>query len=467
MTRRVFTAFISLIILACAIFPAAAADLGTYSWSGEWETDWGKMTLTQNGANVTGDYDYDDGRITGTVSGDTLTGTWLESPSYAPPHDAGEVEFVMSADGKSFTGKWRYGSEGDWGNWDGGIRTGEPALTEQTVYGNASGWATAELQEAVDNGLYPDILKGADLTKPITRAEFAAVGILLYEALSGTKASPAPASTFTDTSGTEVLKAYALNIVDGIGGGKFAPNELLNREQAATILTRVYKKLNWEGWTLAGDASYTAHSLDNKGVPLFADDAQISGYAKASVYFMVKYEIIKGLGNNKFGPKNTTSAETAAGYANATREQALLISNRTFENADSIVDGGPVTEQPSTSSTNTSVAGAWEYHLPTGTMYDVHITYVFRNDGTYHQLVRSTYDYSCNAYKGSYKISNGQISFTGRSKVLFAYDKPDYQSLIAEAETKGYKPCEDEVKPFEFSSDSIKIGDTYFTAVAG
>ena len=53
----------------------------------------------------------------------------------------------------------------------------------------------------------------------------------------------------------------------------------------------------------------------------------ISAYAKESVYFMVANNIINGMGGNKFAPKNTTSAEEAQGYANATREQALAHPN--------------------------------------------------------------------------------------------------------------------------------------------
>lgn len=99
------------------------ADLGTYSWEGEWDSNWGKMVITQNGNIVTGTYTHDNGKISGTVSGSTFTGTWSEAPSYAPDKDAGDMELTMSADGMSFTGKWRYGSSGSWGNWEGGKRT--------------------------------------------------------------------------------------------------------------------------------------------------------------------------------------------------------------------------------------------------------------------------------------------------------------------------------------------------------
>ena len=53
---------------------------------------------------------------------------------------------------------------------------------------------------------------------------------------------------------------------------------------------------------------------------------------KDSVYFMVANNIIKGMGDNKFAPRNTTSQEEAEGYATATREQALVIAVRMVEN---------------------------------------------------------------------------------------------------------------------------------------
>lgn len=94
-----------------------AGSGGTTPWSGSWDSNWGTMQFTQSGDQVTATYTHNDGRITGTVSGNTLTGTWSESPSYQPPDDAGDVVLTLSADGKSFTGNWRYGS--NTGTWDG------------------------------------------------------------------------------------------------------------------------------------------------------------------------------------------------------------------------------------------------------------------------------------------------------------------------------------------------------------
>ena len=196
---------------------------------------------------------------------------------------------------------------------------------------NTSGWAQEQniAEKAAEYGLIPDSLKGADWTKPITRAEFAAVSVKLYENLTGKKATPAATNPFTDTKDSEILKAFNIGVTNGTSATKFSPNDLLNREQAATMLTRALKTAYIPGWTLPTDGNYTL----NFTMPAkFTDDAKISDWAKPSVYFMVANKIINGMGDNMFGPKNVTDREIAMGYANATREQALAIAVRMVEN---------------------------------------------------------------------------------------------------------------------------------------
>lgn len=190
-------------------------------------------------------------------------------------------------------------------------------------------WAQTEIDEAEELGLIPDVLINTDLTQNITRAEFAAVAVKAYEAISGTAALPALNNPFTDCNDVEVLKAYNLGVVEGTSATTFEPDALLNREQAATMLTRVFKKVTLVGWTLQTDGQF---SLTYTKPAAFADDAQISDWAKDSVYFMAANEIINGVGDNKFAPNNTTSAQEAEGYANATREQALVIAVRMVQN---------------------------------------------------------------------------------------------------------------------------------------
>ena len=204
----------------------------------------------------------------------------------------------------------------------------ELVLNEKADF-QASTWAQNELAEADKLNLIPDSLKNADLTKSITREEFAAVSVKAYEALTGKKATLVASNPFVDTKNTEVLKAYNLGITTGTSATTFEPNALLNREQAATMLTRTYKKATIDGWTIADDSKFP---LEYTKSNTFADDKDISSWAKDSVYFMNANGIINGVGDNKFAPKNTTSAEEAVGYANATREQAIIIATRMVKN---------------------------------------------------------------------------------------------------------------------------------------
>ena len=229
-------------------------------------------------------------------------------------------------------GKYKYvritDIEGQSSSWPGADIDAVAGLNAK-VPASGSEWANEELEKADAMGLIPDCLDGADLTADITRAEFAAVAVKVYEALSGTPAIPIVNNPFTDCNDVEVLKAYNIGAVNGTSTTTYDPDALLNREQAATMLTRVFKKITLAGWTLATDSQFTLPYT--KPAP-FADDKDISGWAKDSVYFMAANGIINGVGNNKFAPKNVTTEEQATGYANATREQALLIAVRMVEN---------------------------------------------------------------------------------------------------------------------------------------
>lgn len=204
-----------------------------------------------------------------------------------------------------------------------GLNTRAPA--------SGSEWANEELEQADMLNLIPDCLMDLDLTQAITRAEFAAVCVKLYESLTGTAAVPAKDNPFTDCNDPEVLKAYNIGAVNGISTTTFEPDLLLNREQAASMLTRVYKRVTMPGWTLETDSLFP---LDYTMPSPFADDADISAWAKDNVYFMAANKIIDGVGNNRFAPRNVTSEQAAIGYANATREQALLITVRMVKNLD-------------------------------------------------------------------------------------------------------------------------------------
>lgn len=197
-----------------------------------------------------------------------------------------------------------------------------------------SSWAAGEIEKAEALGLIPDSIKKADLTKPITREEFAELVIKLYEKTTGVAATPASPNPFTDTKNPEILKAFKLGITTGTSKTTFAPKELTNREQVATMLSRAIRGMAPDG------------NFSTSGAPTFSDQKDISSWALEHVLFMARLGIIKGSGD-KFMPKASTTAQTAAGYATTTREQAIAMSVRSFEKMES-GDLGALGENTST-----------------------------------------------------------------------------------------------------------------------
>jgi hypothetical protein len=195
----------------------------------------------------------------------------------------------------------------------------EVSIGSGSFYKKVSDWAKPELQNANDLGLIPDILKGADMTKPITREEFCELSVLLYEKATTKTAEAASANPFTDTSNPQILKAYQLGITTGISATTFAPEKLINREQCAAMLFRAIKAI-----APGGDYSIT-------GVKDFPDQKSISAYAVDATKYMSNIGIIKGDTAGNFMPKATTSVQEANGYGMATREAAILMSVRTYE----------------------------------------------------------------------------------------------------------------------------------------
>ena len=92
-------------------------------WAGTWNTTYGAVVFTQDGASVRGTYDYFGcaATIEGTVDGAVLTGTYNECTRQ------GVIEFTLSADGARFTGRWRTNDSTTFQSWD-GTRVGGPAV---------------------------------------------------------------------------------------------------------------------------------------------------------------------------------------------------------------------------------------------------------------------------------------------------------------------------------------------------
>ncbi len=191
------------------------------------------------------------------------------------------------------------------GDWPGG--SADYFYYALTVDAKVADWAREQVDSAAVKGLMPDCL-GDDFTVNITRAEFAAVAVELYEAMSGDTA-PAPGENpFSDTDDPVVLQANALGIVKG-SGGKFRPDDLVSRQEAALMLSRVYTELGGEIPTVEATT--------------FADNDKVASWAMDAVAFMSDKKVVNGKGNNSFDP-----------LGNASIQEALIIALRMIENLD-------------------------------------------------------------------------------------------------------------------------------------
>lgn len=94
--------------------------------------------------------------------------------------------------------------------------------------------------------------------------------------------------------------AVRAGITTGIGGGRFAPEDVVTREQMCAFLIRF----------LAGYMGYDLSAYT--GGESFADDSDIPGWAREAVYQARALGLIQGVGENSFNPKGTATRASVA-----------------------------------------------------------------------------------------------------------------------------------------------------------
>ena len=109
---------------------------------------------------------------------------------------------------------------------------------------------------------------------------------------------------FTDVKADAYYAPYANwaaqnGIVEGVTATTFAPDTNINREQMAVIMANYAKKLGY-------DLPKTLQAVT------FADNAQISSWAKDAVKAMQQAGILAGKANNRFAPKGTAARAEVA-----------------------------------------------------------------------------------------------------------------------------------------------------------
>ncbi|BBI36616.1 hemoblobin-interacting domain-containing protein [Cohnella abietis] len=180
------------------------------------------------------------------------------------------------------------------------VPTKEPSTDADLKLSDIAGhWAEANIKQAISDGIITGYPGG--LFKPnhtVTRAEFAVMLVKTLK-LQGKGAE----LTFSDSAKigvwaqTAVSLAVREGIITGYGDGSFHPNAEITRAEMAVMIAKALGK--------SSDANAAASG--------FADDEDITSWAKGSVAYVKEAGIVKGKGDNRFAPQDhATRAEAVA-----------------------------------------------------------------------------------------------------------------------------------------------------------
>lgn len=164
----------------------------------------------------------------------------------------------------------------------------------------------------------------------MTRAMFVTV-LFRFDGAKGDRSQ----SAFTDVAPGEwytdaINWAAANRIVDGVGNGKFAPNDPITRAQMCTMIER-YLDLYRKAWKV---------TLPETGsVSVMVDENAIPAYALAAVKQCQRHGLVNGFEDGTFRPNElSTRAQVAA----VIYRMSYLVQNAKPDNTPSVNPGGTV-----------------------------------------------------------------------------------------------------------------------------
>ncbi|WP_313568758.1 S-layer homology domain-containing protein [Acetoanaerobium noterae] len=199
----------------------------------------------------------------------------------------------------------------------------------------ADSWAKPSVTAMEKANLIPGALKDdADLTKNVSREEFAELITTYYNAVEKQTSIPSPSeSKFNDTKNPLIVMANKLGIVGGYPDGSFKPYNNITRQEIAVMANQAEKQLTNIGQT--------------KNVDKFSDKAKIADWAKESVGSLSNAGGIGGYPDGTFKPTNNMTKQEAIALVSNLAVKAGLIEKPTATVVVAPV-GGAVTDIPST-----------------------------------------------------------------------------------------------------------------------
>jgi len=131
----------------------------------------------------------------------------------------------------------------------------------------------------------------------ISRAEF----VTVLDRLLGLEPVASPVSPYTDVAKKAwyygwIQAAVQLGLADGVSASQFAPAKAVTRQEAAVLLARALKKLNYKTETKMS----------------FGDDSRIAEWASTSVAAMNGLGLMKGDDKGNFRPSDPISRQETA-----------------------------------------------------------------------------------------------------------------------------------------------------------
>jgi len=164
----------------------------------------------------------------------------------------------------------------------------------------ASNWAPPELSKLYAMNLLPPMLWG-NYRENVTRAEFAAVLVNMYETLNGTSIKFPDKTNFTDIENhvfeAEIRKAFEIELVSGVSETSFNPRGSITRQEAAKMICSFI--------VIMEDIPL---DMSPGSLAFYKDAASISEWAVPFVRFAYVNDIMQGSGGS-FNPLSNLTRE--------------------------------------------------------------------------------------------------------------------------------------------------------------
>ncbi len=159
-------------------------------------------------------------------------------------------------------------------------------------------WAAESINSLLDKGIISKSEDGKfNPNNEVTREEFVKMMVVAMGVYDEHAASNLKDVDKNEWYAAYVASAEKAGLISGNDDGTFGVGDEISREDMSVIIYRAMAKLGLIEAASGGD---------------FADDSEISDYAKEAVYALKSLGILNGVGNNKFAPQGTATRAMAA-----------------------------------------------------------------------------------------------------------------------------------------------------------